>query len=111
MDEFTHEVDFYKDELYIKNEIKELRQSARTREINKRSKLDQNDGRIIDQHDQFYRDHKLLLKLFQVLLSKLFNLKIYSKFYPSFLHIFLYLQRFSCILQHVFVIMIFPFYT
>ena len=102
MEEFIHDVDFYQDELYIKKEIKELRQSARTREINKRSKLDQNDGSIIDQHDQFYRDHKLLLKLFQVLLNRVYNKShVFFKSPPSSLHIFWYLQRFSCVSQHV----------
>lgn len=45
---------------------KELQGSARAAAIEERSKLNSRDGYVIDEHDQFYRDHKLLLKLFQV---------------------------------------------
>lgn len=47
--------------------LKELKSSARAMAIEDRSQLDSSDGHVIDEHDQFYRDHKLLLKLFQVL--------------------------------------------
>lgn len=45
---------------------KQFTQSARARDIYDRSKLDSSDGKILDEHDQFYRDHKLLLLLFRV---------------------------------------------
>lgn len=45
---------------------KELKSSARAQAIEERSQLNSADGHVIDEHDQFYRDHKLLLKLFQV---------------------------------------------
>lgn len=45
---------------------KELKSSARAQAIEERSQLNSSDGHVIDEHDQFYRDHKLLLKLFQV---------------------------------------------
>nr|UNE74349.1 gustatory receptor 2 [Holotrichia oblita] len=61
------EVSYYTDELILKGVINEFKHSARAREICKRSQLSSSDGNILDQHDQFYRDHKLLLKLFQVL--------------------------------------------
>ncbi|XP_022903591.2 gustatory and odorant receptor 22-like [Onthophagus taurus] len=57
----------YEDELKIKGVIEEFKHSARARDIKERSQLPQNDGKVIDEHDQFYRDHKLLLKLFQIL--------------------------------------------
>nr|CAH7750504.1 unnamed protein product [Callosobruchus chinensis] len=47
--------------------MKFMRRSARTREIQKRDNLDPTDGETIDEHDQFYRDHKLLLALFRVM--------------------------------------------
>lgn len=46
---------------------KEFAKSARIRDIYERSKLDSSDGKVLDDHDQFYRDHKLLLLLFRVL--------------------------------------------
>nr|AVH87320.1 gustatory receptor 5 [Holotrichia parallela] len=61
------EISYYTDELILKGFINEFKHSARAREISKRSQLSSADGNILDQHDQFYRDHKLLLKLFQVL--------------------------------------------
>ncbi|XP_060521313.1 gustatory and odorant receptor 22-like [Cylas formicarius] len=57
--------DLYGEKLHISNVIS-LR-SPRYQDITKRMALDENDGRIIDKHDQFYRDHKLLLTLFRVL--------------------------------------------
>lgn len=45
---------------------RELQSSARAQAIEERSQLNSADGHVIDEHDQFYRDHKLLLKLFQV---------------------------------------------
>lgn len=57
---------YYADELAIKGVIKEFKNSARAKNIAKRSLLNSADGNVLDQHDQFYRDHKLLLKLFQV---------------------------------------------
>lgn len=56
--------DLYGEEL--KKEFKAIRYSPRSQEIEKRSKLDSRDGAVIDKHDQFYRDHKLLLALFRV---------------------------------------------
>lgn len=65
MDEFN----FYPNEFTIK-EPTNYNKSARAKQINERMKLDSNDGKILDEHDQFYRDHKLLLKLFQVIESQ-----------------------------------------
>ncbi|RZC41799.1 gustatory receptor 2 [Asbolus verrucosus] len=59
--------DLYGDELHIKQISKWLRGSARAQEILKRAQLDSSDGKTIDEHDQFFRDHKLLLVLFRVL--------------------------------------------
>lgn len=56
----------YGKEFHYREVPKELQGSARTQAIKDRIHLDPNDGYIIDKHDQFYRDHKLLLKLFQV---------------------------------------------
>lgn len=58
--------DLYGEELHIKQLRKLIRGSPRAQEIEKRSKLDSSDGNVIDEHDQFYRDHKLLLALFRV---------------------------------------------
>ncbi|XP_031341556.1 gustatory and odorant receptor 22-like isoform X2 [Photinus pyralis] len=58
---------FYKDDFHIPTIGKQPRGSARAQEIYKRSLLKSSDGQTLDDHDQFYRDHKLLLKLFQVL--------------------------------------------
>lgn len=58
--------DLYGKELYIKDISKWLRRSARAQGISKRSELDANNVEILEQHDQFYRDHKLLLTLFRV---------------------------------------------
>lgn len=41
--------------------------SARVSEITERKKLKSADGRTLDKHDQFYRDHKLLLVLFVIM--------------------------------------------
>ncbi|GJQ65703.1 hypothetical protein Trydic_g7787 [Trypoxylus dichotomus] len=60
-------VGYYSEEFFIKGLTNEFKLSARVRQITKRSMLDSGDGNILDNHDQFYRDHKLLLKLFQVL--------------------------------------------
>ncbi|XP_063927825.1 gustatory and odorant receptor 22-like [Zophobas morio] len=57
----------YGKELHIKQISKWLRGSARAQEISKRAQLNSSDGHIIDKHDQFFRDHKLLLVLFRVL--------------------------------------------
>lgn len=57
--------DLYGEELDIKSMVR-IKGSPREQEIEKRFKLDENDGRIMDEHDQFYRDHKLLLILFKV---------------------------------------------
>ncbi|CAG9814927.1 unnamed protein product [Phaedon cochleariae] len=59
--------DLYGEELHIKQIPKFGRQSPRAQEIAKRSKLNSADGAVIDEHDQFYRDHKLLLALFRIL--------------------------------------------
>ncbi|KAH1015695.1 hypothetical protein HUJ04_007039, partial [Dendroctonus ponderosae] len=56
--------DLYGEQLDIKS-MANMRGSPRARDIAKRFKLDENDGRNIDDHDQFYRDHKLLLILFK----------------------------------------------
>ncbi|KAH1024972.1 hypothetical protein HUJ05_009792 [Dendroctonus ponderosae] len=58
--------DLYGEQLDIKS-MANMRGSPRARDIAKRFKLDENDGRNIDDHDQFYRDHKLLLILFKFL--------------------------------------------
>ncbi|CAG9767094.1 unnamed protein product [Ceutorhynchus assimilis] len=58
--------DLYGEELKIKS-LAKIRGSPRAREIAKRFLLDGKDGRIIDEHDQFYRDHKLLLLLFRIM--------------------------------------------
>lgn len=57
---------YYNNELLIKGFVSEFQRSPRIRDISKRSMLNSADGHVLDQHDQFYRDHKLLLKLFQV---------------------------------------------
>ncbi|XP_056636707.1 gustatory and odorant receptor 22-like [Diorhabda sublineata] len=57
--------DLYGDELQLKNMIR--KNSARSLAIAQRSKLDSSDGQTIDDHDQFYKDHKLLLTLFRIL--------------------------------------------
>lgn len=57
--------DLYGEELDIKSMVR-IKGSPREQAIEKRFKLDENDGRIMDEHDQFYRDHKLLLILFKV---------------------------------------------
>lgn len=56
----------YGEELHQRKKFKKLISSARVHEIEKRSELDSLNGRILDEHDQFYRDHKLLLTLFRV---------------------------------------------
>lgn len=50
-----------------KNISKNIRSSARARDIALRSRLSSSDLNVLEEHDQFWRDHKLLLKLFQVL--------------------------------------------
>ncbi|KAK4886234.1 hypothetical protein RN001_002505 [Aquatica leii] len=57
----------YSKDLFISTVEKQPRGSARAQDIYKRSMLKSSDGQVLDDHDQFYRDHKLLLKLFQVL--------------------------------------------
>ncbi|CAH1370079.1 hypothetical protein MTP99_011600 [Tenebrio molitor] len=59
--------DLYGNELHISQIAKWVRGSARARDIAKRAQLDSADGQVIDEHDQFFRDHKLLLVLFRVL--------------------------------------------
>lgn len=66
MMELNDLADLYGKEFHIRQISQWMRRSARTQEINKRSKLDSSDGKIIDEHDQFFRDHKLLLVLFRV---------------------------------------------
>ncbi|XP_066151940.1 gustatory and odorant receptor 22-like isoform X1 [Euwallacea fornicatus] len=56
--------DLYGEQLDIKSVVR-VSCSPRAQEISKRMKLDENDGRVMDEHDQFYRDHKLLLILFK----------------------------------------------
>ncbi|KAF7278942.1 hypothetical protein GWI33_007806 [Rhynchophorus ferrugineus] len=58
--------DLYGEELHIKS-LPRVRGSPRAKEIAKRFTLDPNNGAVIDKHDQFYRDHKLLLILFKVM--------------------------------------------
>ncbi|CAG9839492.1 unnamed protein product [Diabrotica balteata] len=55
--------DLYGDELKLTKLIR--KSSARALEIAKRQELDSSDGQVIDDHDQFYRDHKLILLLFR----------------------------------------------
>lgn len=74
---------FIKEQSYYQSDFKvklpsEFNKSARAREIYQRCKLDDNDGKTLDDHDQFFRDHKLLLALFRVNLIKI-NLQINSK--------------------------------
>lgn len=57
---------FYGKDFNLKAIPKELKGSARAQAIADRAKLNSADGNVIDEHDQFYRDHKLLLKLFVV---------------------------------------------
>ncbi|XP_072397576.1 gustatory and odorant receptor 22-like [Diabrotica undecimpunctata] len=57
--------DLYGDELKLTKLIR--KSSARGLEIAKRQELDSSDGQVIDDHDQFYRDHKLILLLFRML--------------------------------------------
>lgn len=49
--------------------------SPRMRNIMQRKRLNSFDGAIIDEHDQFYRDHKLLLLLFRV---SILHYKVYN---------------------------------
>lgn len=56
--------ELYGEELQLKKLIRNS--SARAQEIAKRAKLDSSDGQTIEDHDQFYKDHKLLLLLFRV---------------------------------------------
>lgn len=58
--------ELYEEQLRMKN-LRSLIKSPRAREIADRARLDSADGRVIDEHDQFYRDHKLLLTLFRVI--------------------------------------------
>ncbi|CAH1113537.1 unnamed protein product [Psylliodes chrysocephalus] len=58
--------ELYEEQLRMKN-LRSLIKSPRAREIADRARLDSADGRVIDEHDQFYRDHKLLLTLFRIL--------------------------------------------
>lgn len=60
------EPEFYPSDFTIKNYIREFHGSPRAKLINKRNILNQADGKILEDHDQFYRDHKLLLTLFRV---------------------------------------------
>ncbi|CAH1113538.1 unnamed protein product [Psylliodes chrysocephalus] len=57
--------ELYGEELQLKKLIRNS--SARAQEIAKRAKLDSSDGQTIEDHDQFYKDHKLLLLLFRIL--------------------------------------------
>lgn len=57
---------YYGKDFSYKAVPKELKGSARAQGISERAKLNSSDGYIIDEHDQFYKDHKLLLKLFLV---------------------------------------------
>ncbi|CAG9839493.1 unnamed protein product [Diabrotica balteata] len=58
--------ELYEDELKTIG-FKKFIRSARAQGIAKRAHLDSSDGQVIDDHDQFYRDHKLLLALFRIL--------------------------------------------
>lgn len=73
MDDLPNLTNLYGEELHIRKRTEWLKSSARVQEIEKRSELDSSNGYIIDKHDQFYRDHKLLLTLFRV--SYNFSLK------------------------------------
>lgn len=50
----------------LKYDQNHIGHSPRMRNIIERKRLNSLDGAIIDEHDQFYRDHKLLLLLFRV---------------------------------------------
>lgn len=63
---------FYRNDFHIATIETQLKGSARAQEIHKRSMLNSADGKTLDDHDQFYKDHKLLLKLFQVSIPHLF---------------------------------------
>lgn len=72
--DLKHISDLYDDQLkFSQNKILKGH-SARARQIIERNKINSQDGKIIDEHDQFYRDHKLLLFLFRVriLLNNIF---------------------------------------
>ncbi|XP_019868788.1 gustatory and odorant receptor 22-like [Aethina tumida] len=59
--------DLYGNELNMQHFTKLIRGSPRTRAIKDRLKWDKKNYDLIEEHDQFYRDHKLLLSLFRVL--------------------------------------------
>lgn len=58
--------DLYGNELNMQHFTKLIRGSPRTRAIKDRLKWDKKNYDLIEEHDQFYRDHKLLLSLFRV---------------------------------------------
>lgn len=64
---FDEEQFYFPNDFKVRDMLAGMKQSARSEEIKKRSKLDAEDGLVCDEHDQFYRDHKLLLHLFRVL--------------------------------------------
>lgn len=63
---FDEEQFYFPNDFKVRDMLAGMKQSARSEEIKKRSKLDAEDGLVCDEHDQFYRDHKLLLHLFRV---------------------------------------------
>lgn len=55
---------FLKTDFDLKNISKKIRSSARAKDISDRSKLSSADPNVLEEHDQFWKDHKLLLQLF-----------------------------------------------
>lgn len=73
--------DLYNEELKTEHN-KDLGHSPRAREIMKRKRLNSQDGAIIEEHDQFYRDHKLLLLLFRVCIYCIYEI-VMTPFWKS----------------------------
>ncbi|XP_044763570.1 gustatory and odorant receptor 22-like [Coccinella septempunctata] len=107
--------DLYGKELYIRDISKWLRGSARAQGITKRSELDAKNVEILEEHDQFYRDHKLLLTLFRglavmpvqratgkITFSWTSNAMIYAYFFYVFTTILVFMvgyERFDILLN------------
>lgn len=64
--DLKHLAEVYGEELNNSQNKTLIGYSPRARKIMERNKLNSQNGKIIDEHDQFYRDHKLLLLLFRV---------------------------------------------
>lgn len=68
--DLKHIADLYGEELKTVRNKSFDGHSPRARQIIERNRLNSYDGVTIDEHDQFYRDHKLLLFLFRVCIRR-----------------------------------------